>query len=143
MFRIQVLLLSVAALFGLTAILAIIFNERRKVLAEREEKSRRTEVCESLGNLIGKGSELLENMRYRKAHESEPEVDEWMRAVADYVELRLGKSYVIRLRNLIDIPAVFADGFNPRQKQLWDNVRARVIKLERFSQELCKKPKNK
>jgi hypothetical protein len=132
----KILLVAAAALLGILAIGATIYNQHRIEATNRAEALARTATRERLGAFLAQGQQLMVQCSDEKGPDPTAAADQWALEAEAYLIQNLGESYVARFRSGAGLPMASTVIFDINRNRLWSGIRVRVARLEQFSAEI-------
>jgi len=108
---------------------------KEDALTRLDDRAKRKQIRERLGQFLGRGREL----QLQCGDESKPppskETEHWATETEAYLRKELGESYVARFRNDAGLPMTGNSIRSIPHRTLWAGIDSRLARLEQFIQE--------
>jgi hypothetical protein len=129
-------IIAIVALLSFTAIGATFYSQHLVIAQRGEERAQRNMIRDQLGRFISEGTDLLYLAGTASASVPTEAANEWAKNAEDFLALNMGGSYVVRFRDRAGMPPINAIGVDEEHQKLWQGIYSRMLKLERFSEEV-------
>jgi hypothetical protein len=133
----RVLLVVTAGVLGAAAISATVLSQRQVLAARSAEQIRQKENRETIGKFMAEGLMFVATCSDNSTPPKWKEMNAWSLRVLQFLQDRLGDSYVTRIGSPAGIPVnVVCRGADEEHNNLFRIVNAMNFRLDQFSSEL-------